>query len=101
MSRKTWSELKRERYSEEEIQQMRFEAAVELAEFRLGELRQRLGVTQVELAERMEVAQPYLSKIENSEDFYLSTLNRYIQALGGRIELRAIFDDEEPVAVRV
>jgi|SRR5690554_653599 len=101
MSSKTWKELKCEHFNEEEVQQIRLEAAMELAELRLGELRQKLGVTQAELAERMKVAQPYLSKIENSEDFYLSTLHRYIQALGGRVELHAIFDDQETVAVQI
>jgi len=101
MNPKTWTQLKREHFSEEEIQRIRLEAALELAELRLGELRQKLGVTQAELAKRMKVAQPYLSKIENSDDFYLSTLHRYIQALGGRVELRAIFEDEEPVAVQI
>jgi transcriptional regulator with XRE-family HTH domain len=101
MGSKTWDDLKRKQFTEDERERIRFEAAIELAELRLGELRQKLGVTQAELAERMEAAQPHLSKIENSEDFYLSTLKRYIQALGGRLELRAVFDGEEQIALRV
>lgn len=97
MSSKSWNELKRENFSDEEFEDIRFEAAMELAELRLGELRRKLGVTQAELAERMEAAQPHLSKIENSEDFYISTLKRYIRALGGRVEIRAVFDDEQVV----
>lgn len=106
MSEKTWEELKKEHLSEEEIARIRQSAAMELVELSLGELRKKVGVTQEELAERMETAQPYLSKIENSEDYYLSTLKRYIEALGGHLELRAVFerDDEDggsQVALRV
>lgn len=97
MGNKSWSELKRDNLTEQEIEAIRFEAALELAELRLGELRRKLGVTQAELAERMEAAQPHLSKIENSEDFYISTLKRYIRALGGRVEIRADFGDEQVV----
>lgn len=105
MSKKTWKELKREHLGEDEVERIRYEAAMELAEVGLGELRQRLGVTQAELAARMESAQPHLSKIENSEDYYISTLKRYIEALGGHIEIRAVFSDDEgtddEVALRV
>jgi predicted transcriptional regulator len=97
MGKKTWNELKREHFTDEEVEQIRVEAAMELAELRLGELRQKLGITQIEMAERMEAAQPYLSKIENSEDFYLSTLKRYIRALGGRLEIHAVVDDEQVI----
>ncbi len=103
MGTRSLEDLEKKHFSEEERQQNRYEAALELAELRLGELRKKLGVTQEELAERMEAAQSHLSKIENAEDYYLSTLKRYIQALGGRLEVHAVFDeaDHEEVRLRV
>lgn len=101
MGTKAWDELKKEHYSEDEIQEIRQEAAFELAEMKLGELRKQRGLTQEEVAERMQASQPQLSKIENSEDLYLSTLKRYIEALGGDVEIHAKFDGDEAVRVGI
>jgi DNA-binding XRE family transcriptional regulator len=59
----------------------------------LADLRESLGVTQTELAKLLEVSQPNISKLERKEDVYLSTLENYITALGGRLELKAVFED--------
>ncbi len=88
-------ELMEETYSEEERERLRFEAALEMAEMELGDLRRARGLTQAEVAERMETAQPRLSQIENSEDYYLSTLKRYVEALGGELEVCVSFGDEQ------
>lgn len=58
----------------------------------LGELRRKLDLTQANLADRLDVTQENISQIERGEtDIRLSTLNRYIEALGGRLEVRAAF----------
>lgn len=57
----------------------------------LADLRESLGVTQSELAKVLDVSQPNVSKLEHNDDVYLSTLWRYIAALGGKLELRAVF----------
>ena len=92
MSTKSWSDLKEENFSEDEIDEIRREAALELVEMELGDLRRELGVTQEELASRMEASQSQLSKIENGEDYYLSTLRRYVEALGAEFEVCANID---------
>ena len=67
----------------------------------LGELRRKLDLTQANLADRHEVTQENVSQIERGEaDVRLSTLSRYIEALGGRLEVRAAFP-EETVALSV
>lgn len=58
---------------------------------RLSELRRALGVTQVELAGRLQITQSDLSKLERRHDWRLSTVRRYIAALGGDLRLRATF----------
>ena len=60
----------------------------------LAQLRESRAVTQQELAGALEVSQPNVSRIEHQDDLFLSTLRSYVEALGGRLELRAVFDDE-------
>jgi len=52
-------------------------------------------MTQVKLAEALGVNQGEVSKIEHRTDIYLSTLAEYVEALGGRLEIRAVFPDRE------
>jgi transcriptional regulator with XRE-family HTH domain len=68
------------------------EIAIENA-LALAEMRRSRGVTQKQLAETMHVSQANISRIEHGEDAQLSTIQRYISALGGHLELRAIFPD--------
>lgn len=60
----------------------------------LAALREARGFTQAQLAGKLGVSQPNVSKIEGKEDLYLSTVCGYVEALGGRLELRAIFPDQ-------
>ena len=67
---------------------------------RLAALREKKGMTQQDVATALAVSQAYVSKIERQEDIYLSTMRRYVEALGGKIRMIAVFDDEEvPVAL--
>jgi DNA-binding Xre family transcriptional regulator len=60
----------------------------------LAELRQSRHVTQVQLAEQLGISQGNVSRLESRSDVYLSTLRAYIEALGGHLEIAAVFDDE-------
>lgn len=62
-------------------------------EMELAELRESLDVTQKELATALEVTQGNVSRIERRDDVYLSTLSNYLAALGGHLEVSAIFPD--------
>ncbi len=64
-------------------------------EIRLYELRHREAVSQAELAGRLDVTQGAISKLEHSEDVRVSTLRQYLEALGARLELVAVFDDDD------
>jgi DNA-binding transcriptional regulator YiaG len=57
----------------------------------LDELRESLELTQEELAARLRVKQPAVAKLERREDVRLSTLRAIIEAMGGQIEVRAVF----------
>lgn len=72
-----------------------------LAEIELHALRERRGVTQTALAEALNVSRPRVSRIENDgEDLRISTMERYVQALGGHLKVTAVFDDGDEVALR-
>lgn len=66
-----------------------------LSSMPLDELRKARRMTQVKLAEALGVNQGEVSKIEHRTDIYLSTLAGYVEALGGRLEIRAVFRDRE------
>lgn len=71
------------------------DAELRLAALRLGELRRSRGISQAAVAEALDVSQPNVSRVEQEDDLRLSTLARYIAALGGNLELRAVFGDRE------
>jgi DNA-binding XRE family transcriptional regulator len=58
----------------------------------LRQLRDLLGLTQVELAARMEASQAQLSAIEKRDDRLVSTMRKYVEALGGKLRLQAVFE---------
>lgn len=66
-----------------------------LAAMPLDEVRRARQMTQVALAQALGVNQGEVSKIEHRTDIYLSTLAGYVEALGGRLEIRAVFPDRE------
>ena len=65
-----------------------------LEEIRLYELRHAEAVSQIDLAGRLDVTQGAISKLEHADDVRVSTLRQYLEALGARLELVAVFDDE-------
>jgi ribosome-binding protein aMBF1 (putative translation factor) len=67
-------------------------AALETA-LTLHELRKRRAVSQEELAVKLAVGQPAVAKLERRADMYVSNLRRYIEALGGTLEITARFPD--------
>ena len=66
-----------------------------LEEIRLHELRHGEAISQAELAGRLNVTQGAISKLEHSDDVRVSTLRQYLEGLGARLELVAVFDSED------
>lgn len=62
---------------------------------RLAELRGEVGLTQAEIAARMGISQPRISKLENGDlaQMEVDTLRRYVDALGGRLQIVVDFKD--------
>jgi DNA-binding transcriptional regulator YiaG len=60
----------------------------------LSRLRKLRSLSQVELARCLGMNQSSLSKIEHRTDIMIGTLRHVIKAMGGSLELRAVFPDE-------
>ncbi|GAC1351988.1 MAG: helix-turn-helix transcriptional regulator [Polyangiales bacterium] len=91
---KSWTALKNKTLSPERQAKVRAEVDRELLTMSLRELRDLAGKTQVELAEAAEVAQSELSRIERRDDHMVSTLRRYVEALGGELEVVAVIGNK-------
>jgi DNA-binding transcriptional regulator YiaG len=62
-------------------------------EMELAQLRQAMKLSQAELAETLHIGQGSVAKIEKRTDMYVSTLRRFIEAMGGELEIVARFPD--------
>jgi predicted XRE-type DNA-binding protein len=64
-----------------------------LAEMPLCEVRHAREMSQKRLAEVLQINQASVSKLERRTDMYISTLRSFIEAMGGQLEIKAIFPD--------
>ena len=64
----------------------------------LRTLREVAGISQEELAERLDVKQPYISQLEGRENITLNTLVGVVVALGGSIDITINFPEKAPVS---
>lgn len=67
------------------------------AEMSLAELRAARHFTQETLGETLSVGQPAIAKIEKRTDMYVGNLRRFINAMGGELEITAHFADGDVV----
>jgi predicted transcriptional regulator/DNA-binding XRE family transcriptional regulator len=64
-------------------------------------LRSMSGLTQIEMAKRLNVQQSAVSKIENGGDVHLSTIKKYVEALGAALRIDASFPADTPLAIHI
>jgi DNA-binding XRE family transcriptional regulator len=62
---------------------------------KLNQLREARKLTQANLASLLGVNQGSVSKMEKRTDMYISTLRSFIQAMGGELQIRAVFPEGE------
>ena len=63
--------------------------------------RQRRGFTDAMMAEALGVEEEDAWSVEAEDgDLFLAALARHVAAAGGRLELRAVFEDEEVLLLR-
>ncbi|MGO1545370.1 MAG: helix-turn-helix domain-containing protein [Gulosibacter sp.] len=102
MSSKTktaaWSDVRAKRPIEDDaVAEHVARMAAEERAYRLREIREEQGVTQKELADRMDITQPTISALEagDLDRSGLATLKSYVEALGGTVEVTATFGNRK------
>lgn len=80
-----------DKMSPESRQRIKKRTAQMYSEMALQELRQARHLTQQELAEVLQMNQAAISKLEHQSDMYVSTLRRFVAALGGELRIVAHF----------
>ncbi|MCD6224546.1 MAG: helix-turn-helix transcriptional regulator [Deltaproteobacteria bacterium] len=90
---KDLNQLIKENFSTRERAEIRFKSKEKLAAIRLQQVRKSHHITQKELAKSMGLSQSALSEMERRPNITLSALQRYIEALGGQLEIKAVFQE--------
>jgi len=88
---KSWRELKQARLSTQAQGRVRAKLTQAAEARTLKALRQELELTQAEVSRAAAMTQSELSRVEGRDDHLTSTLRRYVRALGGTLELTAVF----------
>jgi len=65
----------------------------EMKQMPLHELREARRLTQQQLARTLDMTQAAVSQVEKRTDMYLSTLENFVEAMGGHLEMYAVFPD--------
>jgi hypothetical protein len=91
---KPWNAIKASKMTPERVERLNQEVRSELLAMHLRELREAAGKTQSEVAVVAEMTQAELSKVERRDDHLVSTLRRYVEALGGELELVAVIGNK-------
>ena len=85
-----WKDVAREKLGVERMEKLDREVAEDLAAMDLRALREAMGMTQDEMAKAIDIAQAQVSRLERRDDHRISTLRRYVAALGGKLEIAAV-----------
>lgn len=86
-------EARRNAESPDGIQTSAAAGSVNRAAMALDALRDRRRMTQVQMAQLLKISQGAVSKVERRTDMFVSTLRNYVRAIGGNLEIRAVFPE--------
>ncbi len=92
-----WNEL-----PEDEKREVRARSQEIIREYRiLQQVREAVGLTQASVAERLNMAQPNVSRLEKNNDVKLSTLHDYVEALGGHVNVTIELPNHLPLSLEL
>ena len=89
-----WQDIRAKKLTPAQLAKIDAEVEQELLEMDLRAIRELTGKTQVDVAEELAMTQPEVSRLERRQDSRISTLRKYIKALGGELEVVATFGDK-------
>lgn len=88
-----WEDIARKHSTPEQRANSKAAARAESERMGYGALRKARKLTQVEIAEKLDISQPSVAALEQRSDLLLSTLAKYVEALGGHLEITAVFPE--------
>lgn len=87
-----------ERFTAEERAEIDARAEALIAEeMSLRDLRRAMGKTQAQLARKLKKPQATVSRMERQSDMLISTLDKVVHALGGRVRIVAELPGRKPL----
>jgi DNA-binding XRE family transcriptional regulator len=89
-----WRDIRRTLSPEQEEETRQYVKSV-VETVSLNQLREARSLTQASLASILGVNQGSVSKMEKRTDMYVSTLRSFIQAMGGQLQIKAVFPEGE------
>lgn len=92
---KLWNKFSDEEKAEIEARYQRLRAEY----MTLQEIRKNKNITQEDMASLLGIKQENVSRMERRQDIKLSTLKEYVEALGGEIQINAIFPDNKTISI--
>ncbi len=91
-----------DQFSDEEKKEIDERYAMLKSEYlTLQEIRKRQEVTQADIAGLLGIKQENVSRLEKRNDMKLSTLTDYIEALGGHIQIQAVFPENHVINIEM
>lgn len=90
---KTLDQLLKDNFSREERSEIRLKSKEKVAAIRLQQVRKSHHITQKELAKIMGLSQSALSELERRPNITINAMQRYVEALGGHLEIKAVFQE--------
>jgi DNA-binding XRE family transcriptional regulator len=90
---KNLKELLENNFTSQERAEIRRKSKEKIAAIRLQQVRKSHRITQKELASTMGLSQSALSELERRPNITLSAMQRYVEALGGHLEITAVFHE--------
>lgn len=94
------NEVFKKAMTSDQIAQSDLKAQKLIQEYRtLQALRKSRDLTQVEIAECLGISQENISRMENRPDVLVSTLRRYVESIGGELDLVVRFPGSEPIKI--
>jgi predicted transcriptional regulator len=88
---RTWKSVRDERLKPIAVERAKRRARERIDAVTLQQLRHDFAMTQMEVARAADMTQSELSRLESRADHRISTLRRYVDALGGKLEITAVF----------
>ena len=89
-----WKDIRRKLSPQQEEETRQYVKSV-VESVSLNQLREARSLTQANLASILGINQGSVSKMEKRTDMYISTLRSFIQAMGGQLQIKAVFPEGE------